>query len=147
MTFALLLLALGGGFTPGSGSSSGYSTVQDESAPLTQRSTINFTGAGVSCVDSGGITVCTVSGGGGGGGGNFVADAFGFTGGNDATKAVTAAWATGASNIVCAPYGEEESVEDLHVVVISRGSGTFTVRGYVPNGAHSGTMNFHCTGN
>lgn len=45
-----------------------YSTVEDEATPLTQRSTVNFTGAGVSCADSGGKTVCTISGGGGGGG-------------------------------------------------------------------------------
>ncbi len=45
-----------------------YSTVEDEAAPLTQRSTVNFTGAGVSCTDSGGKTVCTISGGGGSGG-------------------------------------------------------------------------------
>lgn len=44
--------------------STGYQTVQDEATPLTQRTTINFTGAGVSCVDSGGKTVCTISGGG-----------------------------------------------------------------------------------
>lgn len=45
-----------------------YTTVEDEATPLTQRSTVNFTGAGVSCSDSGGKTVCTISGGGGGGG-------------------------------------------------------------------------------
>lgn len=45
-----------------------YTTVEDEATPLTQRSTVNFTGAGVSCTDSGGKTVCTISGGGGGGG-------------------------------------------------------------------------------
>lgn len=44
-----------------------YTTVEDEATPLTQRSTVNFTGAGVSCSDSGGKTVCTISGGGGGG--------------------------------------------------------------------------------
>lgn len=44
-----------------------YSTIQDEGTPLTQRSTVNFTGAGVTCTDSGGITVCTIAGGGGGG--------------------------------------------------------------------------------
>lgn len=42
-------------------------TIQDEGSSLTQRSTVNFTGSGVSCTDSGGKTVCTVSGGGGGG--------------------------------------------------------------------------------
>lgn len=45
-----------------------YATVEDEATPLTQRSTVNFTGAGVSCADSGGKTVCTISSGGGGGG-------------------------------------------------------------------------------
>lgn len=45
-----------------------YATVEDEGTPLTQRSTVNMTGAGVSCTDSGGKTVCTISGGGGGGG-------------------------------------------------------------------------------
>lgn len=45
-----------------------YTTVEDEATPLTQRTNVNFTGAGVSCADSGGKTVCTISGGGGGGG-------------------------------------------------------------------------------
>lgn len=45
-----------------------YTTVEDEGVAVTQRTNVNFTGAGVSCVDSGGKTVCTVSGGGGGGG-------------------------------------------------------------------------------
>lgn len=45
-----------------------YTTVEDEGSGLTQRSTVNFTGAGVSCADTGGKTVCTISGGGGGGG-------------------------------------------------------------------------------
>lgn len=47
-----------------------YQTVQDEGSGLTQRATINFTGAGVSCVDNSGSsrTDCTISGGGGGGG-------------------------------------------------------------------------------
>lgn len=48
-------------------SGSGYSTVQDETTPLTQRTSINFTGAGVSCADNAGTsaTDCTISGGGG----------------------------------------------------------------------------------
>lgn len=147
MTFALLLLALGGGFSPGPGSSSGsgYATVQDEGTPLTQRTIVNFTGAGVACADSGGITVCTVSGG-GGGGGNFVADAFGFSDSSDALKTVTAAWASGSSHILCSPVGEEESVEDMRITVVSRTLGSFVARGYVSNGRHTGTLNFHCTG-
>lgn len=43
---------------------SAYTTVQDEGTPLTQRSTINYTGAGITCSDSGGVTTCAVPGGG-----------------------------------------------------------------------------------
>lgn len=57
--FATMLLS---SFTAGAG---GYTTIQDEGTPRTQRSTVNFAGAGVSCVDSGGITVCTIAGGSG----------------------------------------------------------------------------------
>lgn len=48
---------------------SAYQTVQDEGTPLTQRSTLNFTGAGVTCSDTGSLTTCDIPGGGGGGGG------------------------------------------------------------------------------
>lgn len=46
-----------------------YQTVDQSGTPLTQRPTLNFTGAGVSCVDNSGATRtdCTISGGGGGG--------------------------------------------------------------------------------
>lgn len=48
-------------------SAPGYQTVQDEASNLTRRRVINFTGAGVSCVDNSGSarTDCTISGGGG----------------------------------------------------------------------------------
>lgn len=50
--------------------SQAYSTVQDEGAPLTQRSTINFVGAGVTVTDDGvSKTTVTIPGGGGGSGG------------------------------------------------------------------------------
>ena len=45
-----------------------YQTVQDEGVGLTARSTIDFTGAGVTCTDTGAKTSCSISGGGGGGG-------------------------------------------------------------------------------
>lgn len=43
---------------------SGYATVQDEATPLTQRATLNFTGAGVTCADNAGSTRtdCTIPG-------------------------------------------------------------------------------------
>ncbi len=47
--------------------STGYATVEDEGSALAQRSTLNFTGAGVSAADSGGKTVVTIPGGGSGG--------------------------------------------------------------------------------
>lgn len=50
--------------------SGGGHVIEDEGTPVTQRSTLNFTGAGVSVADSGGKTVVTISGGGGGGSGN-----------------------------------------------------------------------------
>jgi hypothetical protein len=45
-----------------------YQTVQNAGSALTQRSTINFTGSGITCVDNAGSsrTDCTVTGGGGG---------------------------------------------------------------------------------
>ena len=42
----------------------GYTTVEDEGTPLTQRSTINFVGSGVTAADSGGKTVVTIASGG-----------------------------------------------------------------------------------
>jgi hypothetical protein len=42
---------------------SGGHTIQDEGTPLTQRTTLNFTGAGVTAADTGGVTVVTIPGG------------------------------------------------------------------------------------
>lgn len=53
-------------YPPPSAVGSGYSTVQDEGTPLTQRSTLNFVGAGVTASDTGGVTQVSISGGGGG---------------------------------------------------------------------------------
>lgn len=44
-----------------SASSSGYSSIEDEGTPLTNRSTLNFVGAGVSVADSGSKTVVTIT--------------------------------------------------------------------------------------
>jgi hypothetical protein len=41
---------------------SSYTTIEDEGTPLTQRSTMDFVGAGVSAADAGGKTVVTISG-------------------------------------------------------------------------------------
>lgn len=46
----------------GSSSGGGYSTVEEDGTPLTQRTTINFTGAGATATDSGGKTVVNIPG-------------------------------------------------------------------------------------
>lgn len=52
-----VLQELGGAF-----SASGYATVEDEGGALTQRTTMNFVGGGVTAADSGGKTVVTIPG-------------------------------------------------------------------------------------
>jgi hypothetical protein len=49
------------------GAAGGYTIIENATTPLTQRTTVNFTGAGVTCVDNGGATRtdCTIPGGGG----------------------------------------------------------------------------------
>jgi hypothetical protein len=41
---------------------SGYNVIRDEGTPLTARTTLNMTGAGVTCTDTGGITQCAIPG-------------------------------------------------------------------------------------
>lgn len=50
--------------TPSGGS--GYSTIQEEGASVTQRSTLNFIGSAVTCIDNASKTECTITGGAGG---------------------------------------------------------------------------------
>jgi hypothetical protein len=45
-----------------SGGGGGYTTVENEGSPLTQRTTIDFVGAGVTAADVGGKTVVTITG-------------------------------------------------------------------------------------
>jgi hypothetical protein len=72
-TLALVLLLYASGVAPAA-----YNLIMDEAGALTRRSTLNFTGAGVTCVDNGGAlrTDCTIPGGGtvivGTGGPNYV---------------------------------------------------------------------------
>lgn len=57
------LVGVPAGFADGTdASASGYDTIQDEGSSITQRSTVNFTGAGVSCVDTGVKSECTIAG-------------------------------------------------------------------------------------
>ena len=53
------------------GGAGGYVTIDDEDSPLTQRTVLNFAGAGVNCADDTDQTTCTISGGGAGGVANY----------------------------------------------------------------------------
>lgn len=74
----------------------GYETIQDEGTALTMRRTLNFIGAGVTCVDNAANlrTNCTITGGGGGSGvdvqesgaGTFSASVLNFLAGIDITE-------------------------------------------------------------
>lgn len=84
---------------------------------------------------------------GGGGAGNFISDTVTFSAGKyDATRTVTAAWATPSSKILCVADGEEASVEGLVVTVLTKSSGSFVVRAEPRNGRHTGALPFTCTG-
>jgi len=60
----VIINATGGGSSDYDG---GYLVVQDEGSSLTRRSTIDFTGAGVTCTDTGSKTSCDIPSGGSGG--------------------------------------------------------------------------------
>lgn len=75
------LTIIGSGSSAPSGSSDfdgGYNQIQDEGVDLTKRTTVDFTGAGVTCTDTGSKTQCTVSGGGSGGTSPYVLSFGGF---------------------------------------------------------------------
>lgn len=60
----LIVNASGGGSSSFDG---GYNVVQDEGVDLTKRTTVDFTGAGVTCTDTGAKTSCSIPGSAGGG--------------------------------------------------------------------------------
>ena len=64
----VLLLSSSGGGGGSSDFDGGYNVVQDEGVSLTKRTTIDFTGAGVTCTDTGAKTSCDIPSGGGGAG-------------------------------------------------------------------------------
>lgn len=74
----VLLLSSSGGSGGSSDFDGGYNRVQDEGVDLTKRATIDFTGAGVTCTDTGSKTQCTISGGGSGGTSPYILSFGGF---------------------------------------------------------------------
>lgn len=136
----------------------GYATIQDEGTPLTQRTALNFAGAGVSCVDDTTRTTCTISGG-GAGSANVVEVDVNFGSGTDGVSVVVTgqSWVTSTSKVLCSPTllatstraeGEEDAViEQLSAAIHSRVAGVgFTLVVGAPNGGASGVFKFHCTG-
>jgi len=63
----VLVLSAASGGAGSSDFDGGYNVVQDEGASLTKRTTIDFTGAGVTCTDTGSKTACDIPSGGSGG--------------------------------------------------------------------------------
>lgn len=90
--------------------------IEDEGVAVTQRSNLNFVGAGVTCADSGGKTVCTVTSGGSTGNWTFTGDAA-----DDSGAAVLTIGATTATG-----------------VTLSRTAGTITMAGDTVFGANKG---------
>lgn len=71
-------------------SGSGYNLIQEDGTPLTARTTINFTGAGVTASDSGSLTTVNIPGGAGtGASGTTTIDFGAFPGKSDASVAIT----------------------------------------------------------
>ena len=133
----------------------GYATIQDEAAGLTARTIVNFTGAGVSCVDNAGATRtdCTIAG--GSGSANVVEASIDFTDSGFFSVVITGqTWVTATSKIVCAPFGttvdgltpEAIAIADLQASWSDPVVGTgFTLNVFNPAGLE-GTVRFHCTG-
>jgi|CXWL01.1.fsa_nt_gi hypothetical protein len=87
-----------------SGGGSGYNLIEEDGTPLTARTTIDFTGAGVTCSDVAGETRCNVPGGSGNIGSftvTFGTDAISRYESDEAT--VSAAWVGASSDIVLVP--------------------------------------------
>jgi hypothetical protein len=148
----------GGGGGGSSDFDGGVNVIEDEGVPLTKRTTLNMTGAGVACSDSGGKTVCTISGG-GAGSSNFVEVDVSFGSGDELVTTVVTGqtWVTASSRIVCSPTmlatatrleAEEDAVaEGLVVAAHSRVAGVGFSLTVAPRiGASYGTFKIHCTG-
>lgn len=66
-TVATIIVTASGSGGSSSDYDGGYNRVQDEGVDLTKRTTIDFTGAGVTCTDTGAKTSCDIPSGGSGG--------------------------------------------------------------------------------
>lgn len=131
--------------------------VKDEGVKVgSSATTINCTGAGISCTKAANTMIISVAGGGGGGGGgNFVEASLALTGTGYYSVAVTGqAWVTSTSQILCEPFGttadgltpEVIAVSGVRATAANRVAATgFDLLVFNPNGL-VGTVRFHCTG-
>jgi len=92
-------------YNPSAGGGGGYSTIQDEGVSLTQRTTIDFVGAGVTATDTGSKTQVSIPGGAGSSWTETEVD-FG-AGANiwDKNFTITDAGVTAASKVIIVPSG------------------------------------------
>lgn len=131
-----------------------YQIVQDEGVAATQRSTVNFVGAGVTCADNGGtsVTDCTIPG---GAGSVETTINLGTAGGLVFTATVVGqTWVAADTEIVCTPFGttadgltpETVIAAGLSVSTSAKVVGTgFDLSVYSPHGL-TGTLRVHCIG-
>jgi len=154
----VLLLSAASGGAGSSDFDGGYNRIQDEGVDLTKRLTVDFTGAGVTCTDTGAKTSCSIPGGSGSVNVVEVEVDFGATGNDTASTVVTGqAWVTGTSKIVCSPTmlstadraegAEDVLLEGIEVAIHTRVAATgFTLTAHAPVRLAFGKFLFHCTG-
>lgn len=123
------------------GGSSYNQTIEDEGTPVTQRSTVNFTGAGVSVADTGGKTTVTVSGGGGSSATTVEVD-LGSTAKTSGKFTITDAGISSSSKVLCwqapGPYtgkgtlADEAAMQPVSVVSVTPATGSAVVAWETP---------------
>ena len=143
----------------GGGGGTKYQTVQQSGSALPQEPIINFTGAGVSCVDNPGATRtdCTVTSGGGSSMNSFnTTVSFNTATGLAAPVLITGlTWLTSSSVVVCTWFNLGAVTNNTEYVYMSAGlhyaidtlvvGTSLTVYAYSDNGA-TGNFNLSCHG-
>ena len=129
--------------------------LQDEGTTQGAISTLNCTGAGVTCSRVGAVGTLNAGGGAGSSNGVVVSISLGTSGGLIFTTTVTGqAWVTATSAIACSPFGtvsdgltpETVMAAGVQAVTSAYVVGTgFNLTVYSPHGA-TGTYRFGCTG-
>lgn len=121
---------------PPSSSGGGYSTIEDDGTARPQRTTVDFVGAGVSCVDLAGETSCTIAGAAGAAWIETEVD-FGTTPVSSKRFTVTDAAVTGSSKVIVTQSNSvatgrvgNDAEWDSVIYAALAGSGSFTLTGF-----------------